>query len=140
MYIQNLIEIHPFILKILGKNIFMDGRMHEWVLKWFRGYNTPPLFVWRGIKCVDPGSVLFAQIYLSQTLNFYYKTCCYLSQSVSQGFHHDNTVVIKLCLKPRIQHVMRKPVYAIREQQRCRSACAFVQSDQRLCCSLSGAV
>ena len=31
---------------------------------------------------------------------------------------------------------MRKPVYAICEQQRCRSACASVQSDQRLCCSL----
>ena len=33
-------------------------------------------------------------------------------------------------------HVMRKPVYAICEQQRCRSACASVQSDQQLCCLL----
>ena len=31
---------------------------------------------------------------------------------------------------------MRKPVYAICEQQRRRSACASVQSDQHLCCSL----
>ena len=31
---------------------------------------------------------------------------------------------------------MRKPVYAICEQQRCRSACAFAQSDQHLCFSL----
>ena len=31
---------------------------------------------------------------------------------------------------------MRKPVLAICEQQRCRSACAFAQSDQHLCCSL----
>ena len=30
----------------------------------------------------------------------------------------------------------RKPVLAICEQQRCRSACAYVQSDQLLCCSL----
>ena len=29
-----------------------------------------------------------------------------------------------------------KPVYAICEQQRRRSACALAQSDQRLCCSL----
>ena len=31
---------------------------------------------------------------------------------------------------------MRKPVLAICEKQRCRSACAFAQSDQHLCCSL----
>ena len=33
-------------------------------------------------------------------------------------------------------HVMRKPDYAIGEQQRHRSACAFAQSDQHHCCSL----
>ena len=31
---------------------------------------------------------------------------------------------------------MRKPVYAICKQQRCRSACASPQSDQRLYCSI----
>ena len=35
-----------------------------------------------------------------------------------------------------MSHVMRKPVFAIYEQQRCRSACACAQSDQRLCYSL----
>ena len=35
-----------------------------------------------------------------------------------------------------VSPVMRKPVFAICEQQRRRSACASVQSDQRLCCSL----
>ena len=35
-------------------------------------------------------------------------------------------------------HAMRKPVFAICEQQRRRSACAFAQSDQRLSCSLPG--
>ena len=35
-----------------------------------------------------------------------------------------------------MSHVIRKPVYAICEQQRRRSACASAQSDQRLCCSL----
>ena len=34
--------------------------------------------------------------------------------------------------------IMRKPVYAICEQQRRRSACASAQSDQHLCCSLLG--
>ena len=33
-------------------------------------------------------------------------------------------------------HIMRKPVYAICEQQRRRSACAYAQSDQHLCCLL----
>ena len=33
-----------------------------------------------------------------------------------------------------MSHMMRKPVYAICEQQRCRSACAAAQSGQRLCC------
>ena len=33
-------------------------------------------------------------------------------------------------------HIMRKPVYAICEQQRRRSACRFTQSDQHLCCSM----
>ena len=35
-----------------------------------------------------------------------------------------------------LSHVMRKPVLAICEQQRTRSACASAQSDQHLCCSL----
>ena len=34
--------------------------------------------------------------------------------------------------------VMRKPVFAICEQQRRRSACASAQSDQPFCCSLPG--
>ena len=37
-----------------------------------------------------------------------------------------------------MSHVMRKPVYVICEQQRRRSVCTSAQSDQRLCCSLSG--
>ena len=36
-----------------------------------------------------------------------------------------------------MNHIMRKPVYAICEQQRRRPACASTQSDQRLCCSLT---
>ena len=37
----------------------------------------------------------------------------------------------------KMSHVMRKPVYAICEQRKRRSACASAQSDQHLCCSLS---
>ena len=37
-----------------------------------------------------------------------------------------------------MSHVMRKPVYAICEQQRRRSACASAQSGQCLYCSLPG--
>ena len=35
-----------------------------------------------------------------------------------------------------MSHIMRKPALALCEQQRCRSACSSVQSDQHLCCSL----
>ena len=35
-----------------------------------------------------------------------------------------------------MSRIMRKPIYAICEQQRRRSTCASAQSDQRLCCSL----
>ena len=35
-----------------------------------------------------------------------------------------------------MSHIMRKPVYAICEQQRCRLASASAQSDQRLWCPL----
>ena len=38
----------------------------------------------------------------------------------------------------QMSHVIRKPVFAICEQQRRRSACASAQSDQHLCCSLPG--
>ena len=36
----------------------------------------------------------------------------------------------------QMSHVMTKPVFAVCEQQRHRSACASAQSDQRLCYSL----
>ena len=35
-----------------------------------------------------------------------------------------------------LSHVIRKPVYAVCEQWRCRSACASMQCNQRLCCLL----
>ena len=35
-----------------------------------------------------------------------------------------------------LSHVMRKPVLAICEQQRCRSVCTSAQSDQHICCLL----
>ena len=35
-----------------------------------------------------------------------------------------------------LSHIMIKPIYAICKRQRCRSACASAQSDQRLYCSL----
>ena len=36
-------------------------------------------------------------------------------------------------IKKRMSHFMRNPVYAICEQQRCRSACASALSDQHFC-------
>ena len=44
----------------------------------------------------------------------------------------------QLSLLYNMSHVVRKPVFAICEQQRRRPACASAQSYQRLCCSLPG--
>ena len=57
-----------------------------------------------------------------------------LIQVLSEAYH----CFIKMFRKcsSYLSHVMRKPVYAICEQQRCKPAYAFAQSDQRLCCSL----
>ena len=41
-----------------------------------------------------------------------------------------------LKFKNGMTHVMRKPVFAICEQQRRRSACASAQFEQHICCSL----
>ena len=46
-------------------------------------------------------------------------------------FRQDLTTLQKNVAKDYLSHVMRKPVYAICEQQRRRSACASAQSDQR---------
>ena len=47
-------------------------------------------------------------------------------------------VYLGLCVRLYMSHIMRKPVYAICEQQRRRSACTSTQSDHHLCCSLPG--
>ena len=41
-----------------------------------------------------------------------------------------------MALKDYLSLVIRKPVFALWEQQRRRSACTSAQSDQHLCCSL----
>ena len=61
--------------------------------------------------------------------------------SVNLGIEHldaDNQKTIKIYVYfcHHMSHVMRKPVYALCEQQGRRSACATAQSDQRFCCSL----
>ena len=45
-------------------------------------------------------------------------------------------ITVMFCLHLNMSHIMRKPVLAICEKQRCRSDCASAQSDQHLCCSL----
>ena len=51
-------------------------------------------------------------------------TACYISNSILLN--------LRLLTPNQLSHVMRKPVYAVCEQQRRRSACASAQSDQRL--------
>ena len=41
--------------------------------------------------------------------------------------------IMSLQIGELVSQVIRNPVYVIYEQQRRRSACAFAQSDQRLC-------
>ena len=55
-------------------------------------------------------------------------------------FSHDlelfPLLIDSVCQLNHLSNVMRRPFLAICEQQRCRSACASVQSDQHICCSL----
>ena len=48
----------------------------------------------------------------------------------------DDLMSLLISAKKQMSLVTRKPVFALCEQQRRRSACASVQSDQHLCCSL----
>ena len=56
--------------------------------------------------------------------------------SVAQPSADHAIVTGKWYMSYSLSHIIRKPVFAICDQQRCRSACAFAQSDQHLCCSL----
>ena len=56
---------------------------------------------------------------------------CFRSHSEIINKHHKWATTLK-----QESHVMRKPAFAICEQQRRRSACTSAQSDQHLCCSL----
>ena len=51
---------------------------------------------------------------------------------IDKKFSTELLSVISLYRIQLMSHVMRKPVYVICEQQRCRSACASTQSDQHL--------
>ena len=51
----------------------------------------------------------------------------------SPGLFVAASIIYKYSQYIHMSHIMRKPVYAICEQQRRRSTCTFAQSDQRLC-------
>ena len=53
-----------------------------------------------------------------------------------QRIYDMHEIIKQHAAKDNLSHVMRKPVYAICEQQRRRSACASAHSDQRVCYSL----
>ena len=84
---------------------------------------------------------------LRTTLNLYHKRRIHIALPCAQSLTSiSNKVAIKsghlsmesFLKQYHLSHVMRKPVIAICEQQRRRSACASAQSDQHLCCSLLG--
>ena len=45
-----------------------------------------------------------------------------------------DTVASMQYIETNTSHVMRKPIFVMCEQQRCRSACTSRQSDQHFCC------
>ena len=79
---------------------------------------------------------LFAQMKCTNAINNYYNSikrrnacqCIFLVVFFLSNFRPGSIIILS--------HVMRKPAFAICEQQRRRSACAFAQSDQRICYSL----
>ena len=65
-----------------------------------------------------------------------------IDMALQQNLAHRPYLPDMPCLNAHIytynmSHVMRKPVFAICAQQRRRSACAFAQSDKRICYLLS---
>ena len=59
-----------------------------------------------------------------------------LIQSQEDIFCYLSYHIVPLLKKKCSSKIMRKPAFAIWEQQRCQSACASAQSDQHLCYSL----
>ena len=98
------------------------------------------------LGAVWSGSALFAQTYLSENLgSLWYPGSLLTDLSgliCSMLLIVAWSVFLRICQGAwavfHLSHIMRKPVYAIGEQQWCRSACTSGQSDQRLCCSLPG--
>ena len=58
----------------------------------------------------------------------------HVKNDVSSSIAHEKmTFLLQILSFYYLSHIMRKPVFAVCQQQRCRSACAFRQSDQHLC-------
>ena len=102
---------------------------------------------WNGKHCrpwsdcswgaVWSGSTLFAQTSLINTvINNIIGTNVFFTRSFAPIIITNPGPLSSTAVNRHMSHVMRKPVLTICEQQRCRSACASTQSDQRLCCSL----
>ena len=110
-----------YTLQIFGitkSSVFKLGFLHFFNSLFCMGANTP------NIKKKYTNNLKMAIFCFNSQINYFAECECkviYLSFSfpVQMGLH--------MC------HLMRKPVYAICEQQRCRSACT---DDQCLYCSL----
>ena len=81
------------------------------------------IFVVVGISCSISKPVVYDVLVLL-------KGCILVDQSYKLMFYAENLMLYAVLY---MSHVMGKPVFAICEQQRCRWACAFRQSDQHIC-------
>ena len=103
--------------------------MHRIPLLRFRCFDNRlkfDLFMQLFLKIISASNSVFGSVRKTYRTNSYTEAWHWEHRTIKQSiwFYND------------MSHIMRKPVYATCEQQRCRSACASVQSDQHLCYSL----
>ena len=117
----------PFYLQVLPKMLAMRQQK---LLKYVHLSDivTKMTLVKQEKKTEAKNAFLFYKM-LYGIINIQYTWISYRFHSTSRFSDYTSSFLY-------ISLLMRKPVYAICDQQRCRSACAFAQSDQHLCCSL----
>ena len=121
-----MISIKPFTTNFRYSNDVSSD--DDWWNK-----NLSHMYSWKVSILIDKNILLPAKLWQAVIL-----PCLLLKEDIMLISVHLITESPFSQVSCQMSHVLRKPVYAIYEQQRRGSACASAQSYQRLCCSLPG--
>ena len=111
-HLNNFVNISSYIIS--DKPILQPGLRHPVILN---DASSSSFHKWVGARCFVFGLGLH---------------CLPRSVCPKTLVHQIFLNAISTMSEMTLSHIMRKPVYAICEQQRCRSACASARSDQHL--------